>query len=124
MKQHAHHTCDALIVRCIDFRFIHYIRDFTDTELAGKTYDIIGYAGSTKEWDKVMEEVDISERLHEFKQLVLINHEDCGAYGDEDTPEHHAADLRRAREVVLAKYPQLQVDMYYLHLDGTFERVS
>ena len=116
-------TCDALVVRCIDFRFIQYIRHFTDTQLAGKTYDIVGYGGATKEWDAVMKEVDISEGLHEFKQLVLINHEDCGAYGDEGTPERHAADLRKARDVVLSKYPQLQVDLYYLHLDGTFEPV-
>ena len=117
-------VCDALVVRCIDFRFIHFIRDFTDKNLAGKTYDIVGYAGATKEWDQVMKEVDISERLHSFKQLILINHEDCGAYGEQDSPERQAADLQKAKQVVLAKYPQLQVDLYYLHLDGTFEIVS
>ena len=117
-------TCDALVVRCIDFRFIQFIRHFTDTELAGKTYDIIGYAGATKDWDAVMQEVDISERLHEFKHLVLINHEDCGAYGADGTRERHAADLHKARDTVLAKYPALQIDLYYLHLDGTFEPVA
>jgi hypothetical protein len=116
--------CDALIVNCIDFRLVHYIRDFTDNQLAGKTFDEVGYAGSTKDWDTVMEEIDISERLHGPKQLVLINHEDCGAYGAEGTPERQAADLRRARAAVLAKYPDVRVDLYYLHLDGIFEPVA
>jgi hypothetical protein len=117
-------TCDALVVRCIDFRFIHYIRSFTDRELAGKTYDVVGYAGAAKDWSQVMKEVEISERLHGPKQLVLINHEDCGAYGTDGTPERHAADLRKAREAVLAEFPDVQVDLYYLHLDGTFEPVA
>ncbi len=116
--------CDALIVSCIDFRFIHFIRDFTDTVLAGMTFDEVGYAGATKDWDVVMEEVDISERLHGPRQLVLINHEDCGAYGEDGTPERHASDLRRARDAVLAKYPDIRVDLYYLHLDGRFEPVA
>ena len=119
-----HLRCDALIVRCIDFRFNQYIWRFTETQLAGKTYDLVGYAGATKDWDVVLKEVDISERLHEFKLLVLINHEDCGAYDDEGTPERHATDLRKARDAILAKYPQLQVDLYDLHLDGTFEPVA
>jgi hypothetical protein len=117
-------VCDAIVVRCIDFRFIHYIRNFTDTELAGKTYDVIGLAGATKDWPEVIKEVDISERLHGPRQLVLINHEDCGAYGADGTPERHTADLRQARDAVRAKYPDLQVDLYYLHLDGTFEAVD
>jgi hypothetical protein len=116
-------SCDALIVHCIDFRFVHFIREFTDRELEGKTYDEVGYAGATKDWRTVMEEVDISERLHGPKRLVLINHEDCGAYGPDGTPEKHAADLRGAREAVLAKYPDVRVDLYYLHLDGTFESI-
>jgi hypothetical protein len=116
-------SCDALVVHCIDFRFIQYIRSFTDVALAGKTFDEIAWAGGTRSWDIIMQEVYISERLHDPRQLVLINHEDCGAYGEEGTPERHAADLRRAREAILAKYPDDRVDLYYLHLDGTFEPV-
>ena len=117
-------SCDALVVRCIDFRFIHFIREFTDTALAGKTFDVIGYAGATRDWDEVAREIETSERLHGPKQVVLINHEDCGAYGAEGTPERHAADLRRAAEMIRAQYPDIRVDLYYLRLDGTFEPVT
>ncbi|MFA6005687.1 MAG: carbonic anhydrase [Patescibacteria group bacterium] len=117
------HICDAAVVACIDFRFQKFIRDWTDKELAGKKFDYIGFAGSTKNLDTVLGQIDISVRLHQIKQVVLIHHEECGAYGAESTPERHTTDLKKAQETVLGKWPQLTVDLYYLHLDGTFEKV-
>ena len=118
------HVCDACIVTCIDFRFQDYVRKFTNENLAGKKFDLIGWAGSTKNLDLVMGQIDISVRLHQIKQVILIHHEECGAYGAESTPERHAIDLKMAREKVLAAHPQLQVELYYLKLDGTFEQVN
>lgn len=117
------HICDAMVVACIDFRFQKFIRDWTDKELAGKKFDYVGFAGSTKSLDTILAQIDISVRLHQIKQLVLIHHEECGAYGAESTPERHAEDLKKAREAVVAKYPTLSVDLYYLHLDGNFEKI-
>ena len=118
------HTCDALIVSCIDFRFQKYIRNWLDTNFENKTFDYVGYAGGSKDIDTIMKQLDISVRLHEIKQVVLMNHEECGAYGQESTPENHARDLKKAKEVILAQYPHLSVDLYYLHLDGTFEPIN
>lgn len=118
------HTCDALIVSCIDFRFQKYIRNWLDTNLKDKTFDYVGYAGGSKDIATIMQQLDISVRLHDIKQVVLMNHEECGAYGAESTPENHARDLRKAKEVILEKYPHLEVSLYYLHLDGTFEAIN
>ena len=118
------HTCDAIIVSCIDFRFQKYIRKWLDENLGPKTFDYVGYAGGTKDLDTVMKQLDISVRLHDIKQVILMHHENCGAYGDESTPERHATDLRHAREIIKEKYPSLQVDLYYLLLDGTFVEVK
>lgn len=118
------HVADAIVIACIDFRFQQYLRDWTDQNLPGKTFDFIGFAGATKDLETVMEQIDISVRLHHIKQAVLIHHEECGAYGAESTPERHAADLKKAREEIIKKYPDLQVDLFYLHLNGEFEPVS
>ena len=117
------HYCDATIVVCIDFRFQKYIRDWTDKKLKGKTFDLVGFAGSTKDLQTVMKQIDISVRLHHIKEVYLIHHEECGAYGAESTPEKHAEDMRKAQETILLKYPILKVELYYLHLDGEFEKV-
>lgn len=118
------HTCDAIVVSCIDFRFQKYIKDWTETNLRGKTYDYVGFAGSTKNLDTIMEQIDISVRLHSIKEVYLIHHEECGAYGAESTPERHAEDLKKAKLEILSKYPELKVNIYYLHLDGTFEEIN
>ena len=118
------HTCDALVVSCIDFRFQKYIRDWLDTHLKDKTYDYVGFGGGTKELDQILKQLEISVKLHDIKQVVLMHHENCGAYGLESTPENHARDLRKAKETILKLYPHLQVALYYIHLDGTFEEVQ
>ena len=118
------HTCDAIVVTCIDFRFQKYIRDWTDLNLKDKTFDLVGFAGSTKDLATVMNQLDISVRLHSIKEAYLVHHEECGAYGSESTPEKHAIDLRKAKNEILVKYPDLKVATYYLHLDGNFEKVD
>lgn len=118
------HICDALIVSCIDFRFQKYIRNWLDKNLADKTFDYVGYAGGSKDIDAIMKQLDISVRLHSITDVVLMNHEECGAYGAESTPENHARDLKKAKQIILGKYPHLHVSSYYLHLDGTFEEVK
>lgn len=118
------HTCNAIIVTCIDFRIQKYIRNWTDKELKGKTFDLVGFAGSTKDLETIMKQIDISVRLHNISEAYLIHHEECGAYGSESTPEKHAEDLIKARKAILSTYSDLQVHLYYLHLDGTFEPVD
>ena len=71
-----------------------------------------------------MDQIDIAVRLHHIKKVVLINHEDCGAYGQEGTAEKHAQDLQNAKEKILIKFPDLAVEIYYLKLDGTFKDSS
>lgn len=118
------HTCDALVVSCIDFRFQKYIRNWLDTNLSDKTFDYVGFAGGSKDIDTIMTQLKISVDLHNINQVILMNHEECGAYGTQSTPENHARDLKKAKEVILATYPNLHVDLYYLHLNGEFEAVK
>ncbi|PIV09861.1 hypothetical protein COS31_01275 [Candidatus Roizmanbacteria bacterium CG02_land_8_20_14_3_00_36_15] len=117
------HKCDAFIVACIDFRFQKFIKNWLDKNFKNKTYDYVGFAGATKDLKTIMKQLDISVRLHQIKQVVLIHHEDCGAYGKESTHDRHVADLGKVKKIIKNKYPKLQVDLYYLHLDGMFEKV-
>lgn len=118
------HTCDALVVSCIDFRFQKYIRRWLDNNLSEKTYDYVGYAGATKELKTILKELDISVRLHHISQVVLMHHEECGAYGKESSKKKHSQDLLKAKETINQLYPELQVDLYYIHLNGKFEKIE
>jgi carbonic anhydrase len=117
------HISDSCLVCCIDFRFQKHIRRFTDEYLKNKTFDLVGYAGASKNLDVILGQLDISVRLHQIKQVILIHHEECGAYGAESTLARHATDLKKARSAILAKWPSLQVDLFYMKLNGEVEKV-
>lgn len=117
------HTCDAIIVSCIDFRFQKYIRSWLDTNFKDKAFDYVGFAGATKDLSTILKQIEISVKLHNIKEVVLIHHEQCGAYGNESTPEKHAFDLKKAKEEILNLYQNLKITLYYLHLDGNFQEI-
>lgn len=118
------HICDAIVVCCIDYRFQKYIRGWTDRNLKDKTFDLVGFAGATKDLATVKKQIDISAKLHRIQDVYLIHHEECGAYGSESTPDRHAKDLRKARDLIKSDHPNLDIHLYYLHLDGKFEIVN
>lgn len=118
------HSCEAVIITCIDFRFQEYINNWIAGNFSPKTFDRVAIAGGVFDFDYVSKQIEISKRLHHIKKVVLINHEDCGAYGGAGTAEKHAEDLKNAVEKIKQQYPDLTIETYYLHLDGTFEQVS
>lgn len=110
--------CDYLIVSCMDFRIQRHIRSWAEQHLGGKPYDYVACAGSTKDLDVIISQVDIAADVHGIKQVYLIHHEDCQAYGELGSLEKHGADLRKAKQIILGKYPDLIVDTLYLKLNG------
>ena len=119
------HQAEAIIVTCIDFRLQKAINKWIDKNFKIGTFDRVALGGGVKNLDAILSQIDISVKLHNIKKAILVNHEDCGAYGAEGTVEKHTEDLRNAklRVKVEKKYPDLEVDTYYLHLDGTFEPI-
>lgn len=117
------HECEAIVVTCIDFRLQSYIDKWIQEHLNPGSFDRVAWAGGIKNLDAVMGQIDISRSLHHIKKVILINHEDCGAYGQESTLEKHSEDLKTARIRINELYPDLIVKTYCLHLDGKFEPV-
>lgn len=118
------HIADALIVACMDFRFQKYIHKWLNKNMNNKTYDYVGYAGATKDLKTVMIQIDISVRLHHINQVILIHHEDCGAYGKESTYDRHVKDLKKAKTVISALYPDLKINLFYLSLNGNCKEIK
>ncbi len=118
------HSCEGVIVTCIDFRFQDYINKWLEVNFAPGSYDRVSIAGGIKDLEYVLNQIEISERLHNIKKAVLINHEDCGAYGDEGSPENHTRDLRAAAEKIARQHPDIAIQIYFAKLDGTFENIG
>ena len=120
------HTAQAVVVTCIDFRLQEAINNWIAQNFKPGTFDRVALAGGVKNLDVIMSQIEIAVRLHHIKKVVLTNHEDCGAYGDPPAggPQKHAQDLREAKTKIKEKYPDLEVETYYLHLDGTVENLA
>ena len=115
---------DAVVVHCIDFRFQKYLDSWLHEHLGHDNYDRVSLAGAVFDFYSALKQVEIADRLHKIKKVIMINHEECGAYGAAGTYERHKADLEEAERKIEALFPELDVETYYLHLDGEFEAMS
>lgn len=118
------HYCKTIIITCIDFRFQDLIDKWLDKNFSPKTYDRVAFAGGVLNLDVDLKQIEIAYSLHHIKEVVLINHEDCGAYGGEGTYQKHVEDLTNASKKIELLFPKLKVKTFYLHLDGTFEEIK
>jgi carbonic anhydrase len=116
--------CETLVVHCIDYRLQGFLNKWLESNFPIQSYDRAAFAGGVNDVFYVIRQVDVAVRLHHIERVILINHEDCGAYGAEGNYERHKADLEEARRKIEALFPEVDVKTYYLHLDGKFECVS
>ena len=115
------HACEAVVVHCMDFRLQQFLNTWLTKRFGVSGYDRISWAGGVREFAIIHGQIETSRRLHDVKKAILINHEDCGAYGQLGTKERHVSDLAYAEHVVQSMH--LEVEKYYLHLNGEFERI-
>lgn len=132
---------EALVLTCIDYRFIDptaaFLRDqgmdgkYDQVILAGASLGVIAekFAGWRQTfWDHV----NVAIELHGIHEVIAIDHRDCGAYkialGAEyaPTPEletaAHERSLKAFGKEMRARYPGLGVSGYLIARDGTVEQ--
>jgi hypothetical protein len=134
---------DALLLNCIDYRLTGFTGPFMADQGMGGRYDQVVLAGAslaamnrkfpawgTTFWDHLKLALD----LHHIHKLVVVDHRDCGAYKlifNKDFSKNpaeelkvHATTMRALRAEVGRRYPQLQVQLFLMALDGKVETVT
>ncbi len=119
-------NCRALIISCIDFRFHTKIRQYAEDNGILDNYDLLAVAGSVKDIDKdefLIKQIEISYNLHKIKEVHILSHQDCGAYGGsskfsstEEEYETYKRDQDKAEYIILSKFPDLTVYKNILHV--------
>lgn len=133
LKNKMSHSCQSLVLHCIDFRLGGAIKNYLSQNGLLDNCDIVSLAGAVKnlvsplseaDSDMVMRQIDISKRLHHISEVVLMNHTDCGAYGGraafantEEEQRQHLADMDLAAEKIVARFPELKVKMVLVQID-------
>lgn len=125
------HHCEAVVLTCIDFRFWQETVEFVEKELGIKSFDFPSLPGAAKALNESADQndlawqcLDVPIKLHAAKKIVIINHADCGAYGGSEKfngnsaqeQKFHEKELHKAREKILAKYPDKEVILIYVRL--------
>lgn len=104
--------CKALVIRCIDFRFVTQQRDFLEKQGYKDKYDLLTVPGASKSLKKIAEAIDLAVKLHNPEEILIFDHEDCGVYQPDNSMENHKKHLRKAKTNLLKKYPELKVQTF------------
>jgi carbonic anhydrase len=111
------HSCEAVALCCIDFRFWRETLEFIEKELGLSSFDFPSLPGAAKAINEVNDLalgcISVPCDLHHAKKIIIINHQDCGAYGgsskfngdSEAEQKFHEEELQKAKNIILTKYP-------------------
>lgn len=137
------HHAEAAAIFCIDFRFKDATLKFINQELKLKKVDLIALAGASKtiadskdlaHKKTVFDQLEVSTKLHNIKNIILIDHLDCGAYGGlnafDNNPEkekkEHIKNLNKAKKILDKKYKRVKVKLFFADLENNkiiFEKI-
>jgi len=121
------YRADACVIACFDARFDVAVRKFLKRR-GVVTFDHVKIPGGAKalavpeceaDRDFVLRMVRTSMRLHGSERVVIVAHQDCGAYPGGPI-EVVAADAVRAAEVLRRSEPGLGVECYFADFDGVY----
>lgn len=122
------HAASAIVFACIDWRLHPKIIEACFKEKYGQ-FDLCATAGAIKgffdlEIQKyLLNQIEISHKLHQIKTVVLTIHQDCGAYGGSSSfanadDEHRRAkiELDKAEKIIIQEFPHLQILKHFIEL--------
>ena len=117
----------------MDFRFWPELNEWLKAQKLFGDGDIVALAGAVKnltqpnqpsDRDLVLRQIEISVQLHGIKKVVLINHQDCGAYGGsaafgslKEEFEFHKKELAKAKKTILERFAGLLIELVYARID-------
>ena len=96
----------------------------TKSELFDGGFDVISLAGASKDLidgneeikNNFLRHIGVSVDLHKVEKIIIFHHSDCGAYAQsynfnslKEEKEKQLEDMEKAKEIILEKYPEVEV---------------
>jgi carbonic anhydrase len=133
----------ALVLSCIDYRILEAERYFLSLQNLSNLYDLTALAGSSLALSGVphqsdamafWDQLDISYRLHHIKKVIILDHQDCAAFAYKIDPQlaadpalelkTHQESLSRAHWAIRDKYPDLNIELYFVSLNTEVKSIE
>ena len=130
-------TAKALVLSCIDFRFVNdkvsffnsigFRDDYNKFSLAGAS---LGYNQTQfPEWRETCNKhIELAMQLHDINEVIVMDHMDCGAYrilydspsmSRQEEYELHKKNLNKFKTMINQKFPALTVTTHLMDVDGS-----
>jgi hypothetical protein len=119
-----------VVFTCLDWRLHPAIEEYFTKD--GTGCDMCVTAGSVKSLINpttqtyLLEQIEISKKLHNCRAIILTIHIDCGAYGGSKAFANMDAEtaacseqLNRAKKILNENFPDLPVESYIIGLEHT-----
>lgn len=139
----AERTAKALVLSCIDFRILEAERYFLSLQNLKNQYDLAALAGASlalrglphpADAQAFWDQLELSYRLHHIQKVIILDHQDCAAFADKIDPnlskdpekeqKVHADYLSKAYWEIRDRYPDLNIELYYVTLNAEVKPVS
>ena len=136
-------TAEALLLTCMDFRLMDEIERYMSARGLRDKYDHVILAGASlgavtdkhPAWNQTFwEHLDLAVQHERIRRVIVIDHRECGAYkrllGEEHLKDAkverqtHAAELRKLKDRIREKYPEIEVEMKLMSLGGRVEAIN
>ena len=134
------HNSKAFLITCMDFRFVDDEIIYMTEKGYDVNYDIFVLAGvsiginqtSYPNWKETLfNHIEISKKLHHIKEVILLDHLDCGAYktfapkfeNEQEEKILHYRNLMKAAEEIREKFPDLKVIGEIMGTDRKVEHI-
>jgi len=111
------HQAKVLVISCIDFRFITIIRNYLIDQGLGGKYDLITLPGASLNLEDATSSIATSITLHNPDEIYIFDHEDCGAYGEDNSNEKHVENLDKAKKYLSNKYPGRLIKVFIAYFN-------
>jgi carbonic anhydrase len=129
----------TFLLTCMDFRLIEDVSHIMDNLGYNTNYDHFILAGSSlgivqekfPHWGETFfDHLEISLNLHHFKKIVIIDHEDCGAYkkfypfaNKEEEYNNHRDCIQKAYDKITSIFHNFDFIAYFLDLNGNLSEI-
>jgi hypothetical protein len=133
----------ALVLSCIDYRILEAERYFLSLQNLGGQYDFTALAGASLalsgmphqyDADAFWDQLDISYRLHHIQKVIILDHQNCEVYEYKIDPTltsnpqleltTHTEYLSRAYWAIRDRYPDLNIELYFVNLNTEVKQIS